>query len=46
MRRITCELLQMMPSISFETVMEFTWMELKAWHETAFEVFKNMRGVG
>jgi hypothetical protein len=35
----------MMPSISFEIVMGFTWAELKAWHEAAFEVHKNMRGI-
>jgi hypothetical protein len=35
----------MMSSVSFETVMGFTWVELKAWHEAAFEVFKNLRGV-
>jgi hypothetical protein len=35
----------MMPSVSFETVMGFAWAELKAWHETAFEVYKNLRGV-
>jgi hypothetical protein len=35
----------MMPSISFETVMEFTWPELKEWHGAAFEVYKNTRGL-
>jgi hypothetical protein len=35
----------MMPSIGFDTVMDFTWAELKAWHEAAFEVYKNLRGV-
>jgi hypothetical protein len=34
----------MMPSVSFDTVMGFTWAELKAWHGTAIEVYKNMRG--
>jgi hypothetical protein len=35
----------MMPSVSFDTVMGFTWAALKEWHEAAFEVYKNMRGV-
>jgi hypothetical protein len=35
----------MMPSLGFETVMGFTWAELKAWHEAAFEVYKDLRGV-
>jgi hypothetical protein len=36
----------MMPSIGFETVMGFSWAELKAWHEAAFEVYKDLRGAG
>jgi hypothetical protein len=36
----------MMPSVSFEAVMNFTWIELKEWHEAAFEVYKNLRGAG
>ena len=35
----------MMPSVSFEVVMDFTWTELKDWHEAAFEVYKNLRGI-
>jgi hypothetical protein len=35
----------MMPSLSFETIMGFTWAELKTWHEAAFEVYKNFRGI-
>jgi hypothetical protein len=35
----------MMPSIGFETVMGFTWEELKTWQEAAIEVYKNMRGI-
>jgi hypothetical protein len=34
-----------MPSVGFETVMSFTWAELKEWHEAAFEVYKNLRGM-
>jgi hypothetical protein len=34
-----------MPSIGFDTVMGFTWTELKEWYEAAFEVYKNIRGV-
>jgi hypothetical protein len=35
----------MMPSVGFDTVMGFSWPELKAWHGAAFEVYKNMRGI-
>jgi len=35
----------MMPSVSFEAVMGFTWTELKDWHGAAFEVYKNLRGI-
>jgi hypothetical protein len=35
----------MSPAIGFETVMRFRWRELKAWHEAALEVYKNMRGI-
>jgi hypothetical protein len=35
----------MMPSVSFDAVMGFTWAELKGWHEAAFEVYKNLRGI-
>jgi hypothetical protein len=41
---MTCELFQMMPSLSYEAVMGFTWAELKDWHSTAVEVYKNLRG--
>jgi len=34
-----------MPAIGFDTVMEFTWAELKEWHGAAVEVYKKLRGV-
>jgi hypothetical protein len=35
----------LMPSISFETAMNFSWRELKDWHETAFDTYKAMHGI-
>jgi hypothetical protein len=37
--------MQMMPSISFETIMGFTWPRLKAWHNAAFDTYKTLNGV-
>jgi hypothetical protein len=34
-----------MPSIGFDTVLRFSWAELKEWHKAAFEVYKEMRGI-
>jgi len=34
-----------MPAIGFETVMGFTWAELKEWHGAAIGVYKRLRGV-
>jgi hypothetical protein len=41
---MTAELLEMMPAIGYETVMGFTWAELKVWHKAALDVYKNLRG--
>jgi hypothetical protein len=35
----------MIPSISLERAERFMWPELKAWHETALEVYRKMRGI-
>jgi hypothetical protein len=35
----------LMPSVSFETVMNFTWRELKEWHEVAIETYKTTHGI-
>jgi hypothetical protein len=32
----------LMPGISFETVMDFTWKELSGWHETAVSIYNDM----
>jgi len=34
-----------MLGIGFNTVMDFTWAELKEWHGAAIEVYKNLRGI-
>jgi hypothetical protein len=35
----------LMPSICFETVMNFTWQELSGWHELAITMYKSMHGI-
>jgi hypothetical protein len=37
--------MMLMPAISFDTVMDFNWPELKAWHKIAIQTFKSMRGI-
>jgi len=32
----------LMPSISFETVMDFTWQDLSDWHGTAVSIYNDM----
>jgi len=35
----------MMPGLSFDVVMNFTWAEIKAWHGAATETWKKLRGI-
>ena len=35
----------LMPSISYTSVMDFTFAELKAWHTIAIDTYKTMRGI-
>jgi hypothetical protein len=37
--------MMLMPAVSYETVMNFNWPELKGWHEVAIKTFKSMRGI-
>jgi len=41
---MACELMQAMPAVGYDTVMNFTWAELKAWHSSAVEVWKKIKG--
>ena len=34
-----------MPGMSYETVMSFRWLELKAWHKIAIDTYKTMKGI-
>jgi hypothetical protein len=34
----------LMPSISFETVMDFSWQELSDWHEVAVNTYNAIHG--
>jgi hypothetical protein len=37
--------MMLMPAIGFQTVMDFHWPELKAWHDVAITTYKNMKGI-
>jgi len=32
----------LMPSISFEAAMDFTWHDLSCWHDTAVSIYNDM----
>jgi hypothetical protein len=35
----------LMPSISYETLMNFDWQETKSWHKIAVETRNALRGI-
>jgi hypothetical protein len=41
---MAAEILGVLPGIRYETVMDFTWLELKDWHERALRFFKRVHG--
>jgi hypothetical protein len=41
---MAAELMAVLPGLSYETVMDFGWFELKDWHSRAVKVFKKIHG--
>ncbi|WP_301338679.1 hypothetical protein [Treponema vincentii] len=39
------ELMILTPGMSFETILEFTWSELKRWHSLAICTYKTIHGI-
>nr|DAN39743.1 MAG TPA: hypothetical protein [Caudoviricetes sp.] len=39
------ELMSLMPSLPYDTILNFKWKELKKWHTAAIRNFKVINGV-
>jgi len=37
--------MMLMPGMRYETILDFNWPELKAWHSIAISTYKTMRGI-